>query len=142
VNRERETSKANVVTPARVLLIDQDPAFAAELREVVARPTLAQVWLWHERTPELALTLLSVCEFDLILFTLPSAPSAAARLVNAIAETALGRSLLLLRREEVEGCELDRMPPGVVGVASREPVADVCQAIAQALGYPAQALAS
>lgn len=60
----------------------------------MAHRSLAQVWLWHERTPELAVILLSVCEFDLILFTLPSTPGAVARLVHAIAETALGQPLL------------------------------------------------
>lgn len=119
-----------------MLLIDPDPAFAAGLREVVAWREPARVWLWHERTPQLALTLLSGCEFDLILFTLPSLPTAAARLVHAIAETALGTCLLLLGSGWPD---LDPLPATVIGVTSREDVDQVGERIAQALGYPDQA---
>ncbi len=142
VNGESERFRDNNVPPARVLLIDSDPAFAAAIRLVMARRSLAQVWLWHERTPELALTLLQVCDFDLILFTIPSAAGAAVRLVHAIAETAIGRPLLLLRHGNVQWRELDSMPPGVVGITSKDDIDLVGQAIAQALGYPAQAVAS
>ena len=135
MNRDSESSKG--LAPRRVLLIDPDPAFAAGLRQILGRDDPAQVWLWHERTPELALTLLAVCEFDLILFTLPSLPRTAARLVHAIAETALGTSLLLLGSGWPE---LDPLPVTVVGVSSRQEVDQVGEKIAQALGYPDQAL--
>ena len=115
------------------------PGVRARLREILSRRASAQVWLWHERTPELALTLLSVCEFDLILFAVPSLPSTAVRLVHAIAETALGTSLLVLGSEWPE---LDRLPAGPVGISRKEDLEEVGRAIAQALGHPAQTQAS
>jgi len=140
VTRQPERAGFGIDFPVRVLLIDGDAGFAARVHATLVEHAPGRVWLWHERTPALALTLLSLCEFDLIVVTLRTPRGLASRLVHALAETALGSSLLLLRGVEVEWRELAGLPPGVFGVANRDDLEQICEAVARVLGQPPEAL--